>query len=383
MGFMTEDGDDDELSGFLTSDKPMSDEQKAHLIDKVGLGAKIGDDESYKKAQEDAKGSNMKTSLLQGLSIALAGPQKTNAGFYDGLRKQAQDRVKGTEDAFKDRQRVAQYIIGRDDKLRGMQAQAQAGEWKKDQEPDADGYEVLRNAKGEAKRGARVVMKEPKGDSGSWSNAGFDEGTGDVVQVNNKTGARRTLSGVKARGGEGTKVVASEVAKNIGQYESADTLLKDLEKNWEARASGLGSSLKQFIPGTEANLYSSSADLSAQNIGQILEGGKLTDSDYDRYKKMMPGASDTAAQAKDKFANIRRQIAEKKRGAISGSKQAGYNTSGFTAPEDLPTGLEVANQQKPDGGTAIAGPKVAPKVGDTKVIQGVTYERTPDGWVPK
>jgi hypothetical protein len=46
VGFMTEEGDDDELSGFLTSDQPMSDEQKAALIDKVGLGAKLADDES-------------------------------------------------------------------------------------------------------------------------------------------------------------------------------------------------------------------------------------------------------------------------------------------------------------------------------------------------
>lgn len=382
MGFMTEEGDDDELSGFLTSDKPMSDEQKAALIDKVGLGAKIGDDESYKTAQDEAKSSNMKTSLLQGLSIALAGPQKTNAGFYDGLRKQAQDRVKGTEDAFKDRQRVAQYIIGRDDKLRGLQAQAQAGNWTKDQDPDADGYEVLRNSKGEAKRGARVVMKEPKGETGSWGNAGYDE-DGNVVQVNSKTGAQKTLDGVKGKGGEGTKLVNSEVAQGIGKYDAADTILNDLEKNWNARASGRGSSLTQFIPGAAANLYSNSADMAAQNIGQILEGGKLTDSDYERYKKMMPTASDTAEQAKNKFAEIKRQMAEKKRGSITGAKQAGYNVSGFPEPATLPTGLEVTSRDQPGSGTAVAGPKVAPKVGDTKVIGGVTYERTPEGWVAK
>jgi hypothetical protein len=380
MGMYAEDGDDDELSGFLTSSAPMSDEQKAALIDKVGLGSKIGDDASVKEAKEASDHRNKMTGLFEGLSTAFAGPQKTDSSYYSGLRGQEQARVKGAEDAYKDRQRVAQYIIGRDDKLRAMQAEKTAGTWTKDADPDADGYEVLRNAKGEAKRGARVVMKEPKGETGSWGNAGFDE-HGNVVQVNNKTGAQRTLDGVKAKGGEGTKLVASEVAQGIGKYDAADTLLGDLQKNWDARASGRGSSLKQFIPGTDANLYSNSADLTAQNIGQILEGGKLTDSDYGRYKAMMPGAADTAEQAKNKFAEIARQIAEKKRGSIHGAKEAGYNVSGFSEPPVLPTGLEATAKRAGGDGTAVAAP--APKVGDTKVVGGVTYQRTADGWVPK
>lgn len=347
MGFMTEDGDEDELSSFLTSDKPMSDEQKARLIDKVGLGAKIGEDESVKAAQGEADSKNKTLGILQGLSTALAGSGKTNAGYYDGLRNQAQSRVKGAEDAFKDRQRVAQYIIGRDDKLRGMQESS-----------------AQRKALNDEKLAAEKAAKE---DERKWR-----EGE------NAKDRASRV-----GKNSEGHKIVAAEVAKSIGQYDTADTLLQDLEKNYAARAASTGSGLKQFIPGTDANLYSNSADLSAQNIGQILEGGKLTDSDYDRYKKMMPSASDTADQAANKFAEIRRQISEKKRGAISGTRQAGYNVSGFNEPEALPSGLDaVAASKKADDGTAIAAP--TPKDGDTKPGPGgKTYVRKGGKWYPQ
>jgi hypothetical protein len=56
------------------------------------------------------------------------------------------------------------------------------------------------------------------------SNAGYDE-HGNVVQVNSKTGAQKTLDGVKGKGAEGTKLVNSEVAQGIGKYDAAETIL--------------------------------------------------------------------------------------------------------------------------------------------------------------
>lgn len=148
------------------------------------------------------------------------------------------------------------------------------------------------------------------------------------------------------------KLVASDVAQGIGKYDSAIKLIEDLEKDWGAKASGRLSGVTQYVPGTDASKYTDATNLTAQNVGQILEGGKLTDSDYARYQSMMPTAGDSAARAENKFRLLKQQILEKKRGSIAGAGDAGYEVSGFGAVPDKAKPVDLSG--KPTG--AIAAP---------------------------
>ncbi len=151
--------------------------------------------------------------------------------------------------------------------------------------------------------------------------------------------------------------VPAQMASTVGTYDAAQKQLDVLEASYASRASGLGSSLKSYIKGTDANMFDKQADMSAQAIGQILEGGKLTETDLNNYKSMMPRASDTDDLAADKIVNLRRIIAEKKAGAISGFKQAGYDVAGFDGSTPIaPTGDGESGGFE-DTATAAAPPK--------------------------
>jgi hypothetical protein len=122
--------------------------------------------------------------------------------------------------------------------------------------------------------------------------------------------------------------VPSEVAGNVGKFDSATQLVDDLDAAWDANT-GTFSGVTQFLPNTDAGKYNDQAKIAAQTIGSILENGKLTDNDYAKYLAMLPTPGDSKATKANKIATLKRQIELKKKGALSGLEQAGYNTQGF------------------------------------------------------
>lgn len=157
-------------------------------------------------------------------------------------------------------------------------------------------------------------------------------------------------------GGPGGKNVSGEVAQNIGKYDAAMTQIDSLEKDWLAKASGSLSGVAQYLPGTDAAQYVDAQKLSAQNIGQIIEGGKLTDTDFDRYLSMMPTAGDSEERAAEKFKRLREYVAERKTSSVDGARQAGYNVSGFTPPV-----VAEGKLKGPTSGKAFAAPSSPPR----------------------
>jgi hypothetical protein len=169
----------------------------------------------------------------------------------------------------------------------------------------------------------------------------------------------------------GGRPVASEVAQKIGNYDAAMAQTVDLEKAWKEKT-GLFSGITQYLPGTDAAQYNDSQDLAAQDIGQIVEGGKLTNDDYYRYKSMMPTAGDSEERAAEKFERLRNYIAQRKQSAIEGARQAGYNTSGFKAVEKPQVTLKRGSD-----GTAIAAPfpgRLDPQIESYAKQHGLDYQ---------
>lgn len=144
----------------------------------------------------------------------------------------------------------------------------------------------------------------------------------------------------------------SQTAQEIGAFDSALKMIDDLQEKYNSQASGGGSGLKSMIPGTASNLYIKNRDLAAQNVGVILEKGKLTDKDFDRYVGMLPGTFDPNNVANEKFDAFRSYIIRKREGEIGGLAQSGFDTGGYQSSEKTP-----AVPKKDTSGQAFAAPE--------------------------
>ncbi len=151
-----------------------------------------------------------------------------------------------------------------------------------------------------------------------------------------------------------TPKIPASTATKVGSYDSALKMVDDLEKEYNGKASGTFSSIKGAFPGTEADKYEKAADMAAQSLGTILEGGKLSDADYKiKYKPMVPRKGDTNGVAAQKTLLIKKLLHEKRKGEIEGLQQSGFDVSGFTPgmkDEDIKSGINVG------GGEATAAP---------------------------
>lgn len=166
-----------------------------------------------------------------------------------------------------------------------------------------------------------------------------------------------TLKNQEGPGGKKLTQVPGSVAAELGQFDSATAMADDAFASYMAKASQSGSSLKAQFPGTSANQYEKERNVAAQAIGTILEGGKLTDHDYERYKAMLPAATDTNQIAQTKISAIKNLILQKRKGKIDGLAQTGFDVSNVPLRE--PTGF---SGQAPQPGQAIAAPPAKPKL---------------------
>jgi hypothetical protein len=354
----------DPIAGFR-SEKPLDPTVRAALEQKFFAKPDLS------AAKERASGNRRTASVVEGLGRMLGG--KVDGGFFDGMRARADGQVAQAEkEAGRDKD-VYRYLIDRDDKLKTLSASAeQAKAMRASREKLAADKIAADKLEAEAKR-------KFEGDEGAkkrWLEQKLAEAKlkqeAELKAADLAAQGSRTAAELEAKGKQvpASKMVASETAKDIGGFDGAMKLAEQLEGNWRDKAGSWHSGVTQYLPATDAKSYDDGLKMTAQTIGQILEGGKLTDADYARYVSMMPTAGDSEERAAEKFRLLKQQILEKKRGSIAGAKQAGYDTSGFASvPETAP----APDLTKPDSGTAIGAP-------ERKTVNGVTYEKVNGGW---
>lgn len=152
--------------------------------------------------------------------------------------------------------------------------------------------------------------------------------------------AKAKVDAAKNAQNEG-KQLAAGTAVSLGELGTAIDQLNEVKEAWQKSASGTGSGLKSMFRGTEANEYEDLRDVAAQTIGGILEGGKLTNEDYERYKSMLPSPWDTESKALGKVENIRNLINLRKEGSIKALGATGYNIEGMRKRENAPPPVKV------------------------------------------
>lgn len=109
--------------------------------------------------------------------------------------------------------------------------------------------------------------------------------------------------------------------------------------------------------GKRTRLIDAELKTRAQIIGKYLEGGKLTDSDIERYKAQLPQFTDAPDVARGKVQNLQRLIAQKQSAEANAIGQAGYDTSGLVGSAIKATPSIKATSAK--GGGAIKDAQAA------------------------
>jgi hypothetical protein len=131
-----------------------------------------------------------------------------------------------------------------------------------------------------------------------------------------------------ASAGSGGKPISGELASKLSGYDAADAILKDLGNEYDTKANGYGSWIASKIPGTDANSYKAGLKPKVQALGTALEGGKLTDADFDKYMEMVPIPGDTESQRNAKLEALKSSIKAKRDAEANTLRGAGYKVPG-------------------------------------------------------
>lgn len=158
---------------------------------------------------------------------------------------------------------------------------------------------------------------------------GLKPGTPDYQAAYAKEQGRQekaALSRAHAIGGKQLPTASvTDIADATAAMEAADSLLQDFTESVPTGlVGGAGARVSQYIPNSEVKTYSNNANIGAQVIGSFLEGGKLAESDFHRYKSMLPAPGDNQETAAKKISNLKNQIEIRTRKRMGQLEGAGY-----------------------------------------------------------
>lgn len=143
---------------------------------------------------------------------------------------------------------------------------------------------------------------------------------------------------------KGGKLLTDAAVGAMAGYDSAESQLQDVLAGITRQSENMGpiagrlSSANPYA--TDPQAFDATMKTAAQEIAKGLEGGKLSDQDIIRYRKMLPNMSDTPELAKKKVQAFQNLIATKRDAALKNYGAAGYKTgtlgSGARAPKGPP-----------------------------------------------
>lgn len=268
--------------------------------------------------------------VTEGLTnIATAGTGVTGQGVGDVARQigAAQDEEKS------ENTRRWQSLLNRD-------RQVQQDKYQKERDIKSDEFKQA----GLDIQKERADMMKQKGTSPQTKAFDFMNTPQGLVRVNRVTGEQELMQQATPKEPK-VKQPPAGVATQVGELESANKILEDLQQTHAQLDKGVVASGMDYltsrmgVPNTAGEIYNSNRIAAAQGIGKILEGGKLTDVDFDKYLNMMPGPLDTEESAKQKLDNVRQLLKRKQEGTLTGLEGAQYDVSKF---EDQ--GMDDVNQ---------------------------------------
>jgi hypothetical protein len=143
----------------------------------------------------------------------------------------------------------------------------------------------------------------------------------------------------RARAIGGAKALPTSTATELADAGTAQTVLDDLLTSFEKNVPAGGmvdtavSKGQSYLPNSDVANYGKEADVAAQVVGTFLEGGKLAEGDYGRYRSFMPQPGDTIETARRKVSAIKAMIEKRNTGRRETLGASGYKVPTQATPQ--------------------------------------------------
>lgn len=177
------------------------------------------------------------------------------------------------------------------------------------------------------------------------------------------------------------KQLPASVGSNVAEFDAAEKSIKMIDEKFGEKASGKLAPIAEWLPGTDASSYDDDRKAAAQDIGRIMEGGKLTEEDFQRYYDMLPDPTDSDERAANKINTLSKMMVDKKQSIVQGLSDAGYNTSKFKMTDPYqskvfqPSGTAIADEGK----KKVLRKQYSASRNQTKIIYNDGTEEVVDG----
>ena len=138
----------------------------------------------------------------------------------------------------------------------------------------------------------------------------------------------------------GGKTLTASETEQLADIKNQLGSIDNIYTDWKKRGLGadnvsayIGNNLAGYLPNTTTAEYKDNLKQKAQIIGKALEGGKLTDVDYEKYINFLPQPGDTESRAKNRIENLKTALKNAYNVRTKTFGEAGYNTSNLSPIE--------------------------------------------------
>ncbi len=142
-----------------------------------------------------------------------------------------------------------------------------------------------------------------------------------------------------------SKMLTASETEQLADLKDQMGSLDNIYKDWEDKVGAtegvsgyLGKKISGYTPNTDVSNYKTNLEQKAQLIGKALEGGKLTDVDFEKYIDFLPQPGDTEERARSRVKNLKDALEKKYAQRVTTFGEAGYRMGGFTPIENNPIG---------------------------------------------
>lgn len=160
------------------------------------------------------------------------------------------------------------------------------------------------------------------------------------------------------------KELTAQQTESLSGHDSSMQQLADIENMIQQAPDSFGPVAGRLAGMNPYNTTQKSIEamtkIAAQNIGKSLEGGKLTDQDIERYRKMLPNTTDTPDVALSKIGILKRLIQQRRSSDLNAFGRAGYNVEQFEMPSLPQQQAMVSQPAQPGLGEVLASHGIDP-----------------------
>jgi len=142
---------------------------------------------------------------------------------------------------------------------------------------------------------------------------------------------------------DSAKLLTASETEQLADLKDQMGSLDNIYNDWKSKVGATGDVLdfvsnkaSGYLPNTDVSNYKTNLKQKAQLIGKALEGGKLTDVDFEKYIDFLPQPGDTEERAQGRVRNLKDALQKKYTQRIQTFGEAGYKVGNITPIKNTP-----------------------------------------------